>query len=66
MPYAVFHGFIVVCTVTQKYRQFSDKRWKNEAIRGFKRANSVCSFAFRRHWASLSNNVSGKEVLCTR
>jgi len=34
-------------------------------IRGLKRANSVCTFAFRRHWASLSNDDSGKEVLFT-
>ena len=53
------------CRATQKYRQFSDKRWRNEVIRGLNRAYSVCSFAFRRHWASLSNGDSRKEVLFT-
>ena len=34
-------------------------------IRGLRRANSVCAFAFRSHWTSLNNDDSGKEVLFT-
>jgi len=35
------------CKATQKDRHISDDCWRNEVIEGLKKANIVCSFAFK-------------------
>jgi len=51
------------CKATQKGRLFSDDCWRNEVIEGLKKANIVCSFAFKRHCVTLRHNESKQQVL---
>ena len=50
------------CKATQKGRLFSDGCWRNEVIEGLKKANVVCSFAFKRHCVTLRHNESKQQV----
>ena len=51
------------CRATQKGRLFSDDCWRKEVIGGLKRANIVCSFAFKRHRVTLRNDESKSHYL---
>jgi len=54
------------CRKSQKGRVFTNVIWRYEVIQGLKTVNTVCSFAFKRHAASLrdDNTLRGVNFRC--
>jgi len=51
------------CRKSQKGRVFTNVSWRYEVIQGLKTVNAVCSFAFKRHAASLRDDNTLRGVI---